>query len=1582
MEQPTPHIDELPGAWIETPADFSRAQSYIGTRQNENAQPSSTVNAQATPRGTHFGVGGNSSGGDIPGSSSHLASSSLNIAVPSPDEKASSEDAKFEDVEKPRCESVVSLSSASMSSLSDEEDGFVAVKPASTPKRPRLQGQMTEDDLFRSLSKRRTNTLRRSETDGTASSSDDEQEEMNKLMSRMFGRTRQAASEEEKTRHLGVVFRNLTVKGMGVGAALQPSVGDIFLGLPRFIKNFVTRGPRKAAGKPPVRTIIDDFSGCIKPGEMLLVLGRPGAGCSTFLKILGNQRFGYEEITGDVEYGGTDAEEMRKKFRSEVLYNPEDDFHYATLKVKDTLRFALKTKTPGKASRNEGESRKHYVNEFLRVVSKLFWIEHTMDTKVGNELIRGVSGGEKKRVSIAEAMITKASVQCWDNSTRGLDASTAMEYASSLRSLTNMAQISTAVALYQAGESLYGLFDKVILIHEGHCCYFGPTENAVRYFKRLGFTKPDRWTSADFITSVTDDNERHIKEGWEDRIPRSGAQFAKMFAESQQYQDNLAEIQEFKRETKRLTEEREEAMSKETKKKNFTLPFHKQVIACTSRQAKVMLGDPQSLFGKWGGVLFQALIIGSLFYDLPKTAAGVFPRGGVLFYMLLLNALLALAELTSAFESRPVLLKHKSFSFYRPSAYAIAQVLIDIPQVLVQVFIFDIVVYFMAGLQRTASQFFISLILLWIITMTMYSFFRAIGSLVGSLDVATRITGVAIQALVVYTGYLIPPSKMHPWFSWIRWVNPVQYGFEALLANEYYNLEVECVAPFIVPQIPGAQSQYQSCAIQGSTPGSLTVNGASYISVAYQYSRSHLWRNFGFIAAFLIFFIVLTALGMELQKPNKGGGAMTIYKRGQVPKTVEKAMEANTQPGDIENGKSKAVVDEGQESGNNTTVEGVAKNETIFTWQNLTYTIPYEKNERTLLQDVQGYVKPGKLTALMGASGAGKTTLLNTLAQRINFGVVHGDFLVDGRPLPSSFQRSTGFAEQMDVHESTATVREAMRFSAKLRQPKEVSLQEKYDYVETIIGLLEMQDMAGACIGVPGSGLNQEQRKRVTIGVELASKPELLMFLDEPTSGLDSAAAFNIVRFLRKLADAGQAILCTIHQPSSVLFEHFDQLLLLKSGGRTVYFGELGRDSRTLLDYLERNGAKKCPPKGNPAEYMLEAIGAGDPNYKGKDWGAVWASSSENEKLTQEIQEIISNRRDAAKDEARDDRKYAMPLTTQLVTVIHRNFVQIWRDPPYVVGLTMLHIITGLFNGFTFWHLGNSQIDMQSRLFSTFITLTISPPLIQQLQPRFIRMRSIYSSREGNAKIYSWPTFVWGTILSELPYRVVAGTIYWCCWYWTTWFPRDTYTSASVWLFIMVFEVYYLGFGQAIAAFAPNELLASLMVPMFFTFIAGFCGVVVPYAALPTFWRSWMYWLSPFHYLLEGFLALLVRGQPIVCATAELAMFPPPPGQDCQTYAGGFAQQSGGYVQTQPNGDCGYCQYATGDAFAASFNVFEKNIWRDFGIMWIFICFNFFVVFLGTWLQLGGARKIKLMFSPKARKDKKEARKERKGDKA
>ncbi|KAI9826621.1 MAG: hypothetical protein M1832_006217 [Thelocarpon impressellum] len=1431
--------------------------------------------------------------------------------------------------------------------------------------------ELTEADLFKALSRRRTGASAAS----TDPESENEQAEIERLMSRMFGQGRQAHSEEEKTRHVGVVFRHLTVKGMGLGAALQPSVSDVLLALPRLLEGLFRRGSKSLGGKPPVRTLLNDFTGCVKPGEMLLVLGRPGSGCSTFLKVIGNQRFGYEDVAGDVVYGGTDAKTMARDYRGEVLYNPEDDLHYATLTVRQTLEFALKTRTPGKASRQEGETRGQYVQEFLRVVSKLFWIEHTLATKVGNALVRGVSGGEKKRVSIAEAMITKASTQCWDNSTRGLDSSTALEYVQSLRTLTNMAHVSTLVALYQAGESLYRLFDKVLLIHGGRCAYYGPTDDARAYFEGLGFVCQERWTTADFLTSVTDEHERKVRDGYDSRIPRTPDQFEAAFNGSDVARRNVADVEELESHFDEMRRRREEAQTGATKKKNYTIPFHQQVLACTYRQWLVTKGDVMATFGKWGGILFQALIVGSLFYGMPQTSAGVFPRGGVLFFMLLFNALLALAELTSAFSGRPIMLKHKSFSFYRPAAYAIAQTVLDLPLVLIQVLIFNIVVYFMANLGRTASQFFISILVLFVTTLTMYSAFRAVGALCKSLDTATRITGVSIQALIVYTGYLIPPTKMKPWLSWLKWINPVQYGFEALMANEFSGLQIKCEPPFLVPVGPDVLPEHQSCLIQGSRPGSTVVDGSDYIMTGFTYTRAHLWRNVGIIIAFWIFFVFLTMLGMERQKPNKGGGAVTVFKRGEAPKSVEKALEDGAAPADEETGAvdpprlEKEVVTSGSDSSAEDLTR-VAKNETVFTWSDVSYRIPVKGGERRLLDDCQGYVRPGKLTALMGASGAGKTTLLNTLAQRINFGVVTGQFLVDGRPLPLSFQRATGFAEQMDVHEPTATVREALRFSALLRQPKEVSVGEKYEYVERILSLLEMEDIAGATIGEPGAGLNQEQRKRVTIGVELASKPELLMFLDEPTSGLDSGAAFNIVRFLRKLADAGQAILCTIHQPSSVLFEYFDELILLKSGGRVVYHGPLGKDSRRLITYFESNGAKTCPPDANPAEYMLEAIGAGDPNYKGKDWGDVWASSPDHDERAREIEQMIAERRDATRTGAINDaREYAMPLSTQIRSVVGRSFVAYWRTPDYVVGKFVLHIFTGLFNTFTFWKLGSSSVDLQSRLFSVFMTLTISPPLIQQLQPKFLEFRNIYRSREANSKIYSWVALVTGAIVVEIPYSLVAGSIYFNCWYWGVGFPRDSFAAGFTWIMMMLFELYYVSFGQAIAAFSANELLASLLVPVFFLFIVSFCGVVVPPAGLPYFWRSWMYPLTPFRYLVEAFLGVLLHNVPVRCDENEFARFSPPSGQTCEEYTRQFVKMAGGYVQ-ETAGLCEFCQYSSGDEYAAQLNLFYRYRWRDFGIFWAYIIFNFAVVYVATWLYLRGGSGIKAWFKPAARKQK------------
>lgn len=283
-------------------------------------------------------------------------------------------------------------------------------------------------------------------------------------------------------------------------------------------------------------------------------------------------------------------------------------------------------------------------------------------------------------------------------------------------------------------------------------------------------------------------------------------------------------------------------------------------------------------------------------------------------------------------------------------------------------------------------------------------------------------------------------------------------------------------------------------------------------------------------------------------------------------------------------------------------------------------------------------------------------------------GVISGDMLVNGQHRDPSFQRKTGYVQQQDLHLHTSTVREALNFSALLRQPAEYSREEKLKYVDTVISLLDMQDYSEAIVGVPGEGLNVEQRKRLTIGVELAARPQLLLFLDEPTSGLDSQTSWSICNLMEKLTNNGQAILCTIHQPSAMLFQRFDRLLLLARGGRTVYFGEIGKNSSVLVDYFVRNGASDLPIGANPAEYMLQVIGAAQGTHTEIDWPAVWRQSPEYQAVQDELTRLSSDQEKLTQAPSSNtaQNEFAVGFTSQMREVTMRLFQQYWRSPQYI----------------------------------------------------------------------------------------------------------------------------------------------------------------------------------------------------------------------------------------------------------------------------------------------------------------------------
>jgi len=346
----------------------------------------------------------------------------------------------------------------------------------------------------------------------------------------------------------------------------------------------------------------------------------------------------------------------------------------------------------------------------------------------------------------------------------------------------------------------------------------------------------------------------------------------------------------------------------------------------------------------------------------------------------------------------------------------------------------------------------------------------------------------------------------------------------------------------------------------------------------------------------------------------------------------------------------------------------------IFSWHHMQYTVPIDKEQyRCLLDDVSGYVVPGKLTALMGESGAGKTTLLNVLAGRVGAGIVSGDRLINGQPLPVEFLAQVGYCQQLDIHVPTATVREALLFSAMTRQPSSVPLSEKKAYVETCLGMCGLESYGDAIIG----SLTLEHCKRTSIAVELAAKPKLLLFLDEPTSGLDSQSARAIVSCLKTLAENGQAILCTIHQPSAELFQAFDRLLLLGKGGKTAYFGDIGHNSTTLIRYFENNGSRACDSDENPAEFMLDVIGAGATATSKNDWHTTWKRSPQAVEAQQEIDKMYQRDLNQPLTTTPQHSEFATAWRFQFFNLSMRNAQRHWRDPTYLLAKLGLCVVGG-----------------------------------------------------------------------------------------------------------------------------------------------------------------------------------------------------------------------------------------------------------------------------------------------------------------
>ncbi|XP_028753202.1 ABC transporter G family member 11-like isoform X1 [Neltuma alba] len=426
---------------------------------------------------------------------------------------------------------------------------------------------------------------------------------------------------------------------------------------------------------------------------------------------------------------------------------------------------------------------------------------------------------------------------------------------------------------------------------------------------------------------------------------------------------------------------------------------------------------------------------------------------------------------------------------------------------------------------------------------------------------------------------------------------------------------------------------------------------------------------------------------------------------------------------------------------------------------------------RKILEGLTGYAKPGQLLAIMGPSGCGKSTLLDTLAGRLGSNTRQaGEILINGHKQALAYGTSA-YVTQDDTLLTTLTVGEAVNYSAQLQLPDTMSKEEKKERAEFTIREMGLQDAINTRIGGWGcKGISGGQKRRVSICIEILTRPRLL-FLDEPTSGLDSAASYYVMSRIASLdrKDGIQrTIIASIHQPSTEVFQLFDNLCLL-SYGRTVFFGPVSAAS----EFFASNGFP-CPALQNPSDHFLKTINNDFDDQQDIELGFVgtqrktteeaiemlvksYKSSNLNQQVEAEVA-ALSPQETGMVEKKKEKRGHAS-FHTQCIVLTKRSFVNMRRDVGYYWLRLVIYVAVALGLATVFYDLGTSKrSSVQDRVsllafvssFITFMTIGGFPSFVEDMK--------VFQRERLNGH-YGVTAYVIGNTLSSIPYLVLATLI-------------------------------------------------------------------------------------------------------------------------------------------------------------------------------------------------------------------------------
>eukprot|EP00850_Spirogloea_muscicola_P018226 SM000165S02187 [mRNA] locus=s165:830:10558:+ [translate_table: standard] len=1278
-----------------------------------------------------------------------------------------------------------------------------------------------------------------------------------------------------------VRFENLAINaGIQVGDRNLPTLVNATLNL---FENLLIKTRLLKDNKRDF-PILHSISGTLVPGRMTLLLGPPGAGKSTLMKALAGKLDSDLHLTGSITYNGHTLNEFMPS--RTASYVSQDDLHIGEMTVRETLDFSARVQGVGHRAtlRQELEKREAELNivpdpviaAYMKGASlaaqpatvqsdyliKMLGLDVCQDTVVGNELLRGISGGQKKRVTTGEQLVGPRQVLFLDEISTGLDSSTTFQITQSMGHWTRKQNATVLIALLQPAPETYDLFDDIILLSEGHIVYNGPKEHVLEFFTQMGFKCPARKGVADFLQEVTGLKDQ--RQYWADkRAPYryvAVKDFADAFETFSVGQENRALL---------------------------NTPYDK------SQSPPGALGT-----ARWGvpeTELFKAVCArefllmkrNSIFYIASTIQAPSDHQGRELhsrrfFFGMLMMLFNGLAEMSMMVQRLPVFFRQRG-DFYFPSwCLIVPSWVLTLPFSVWASFLWTVLIYWTIGLAPDAGRFFRHVLILFLIHQCSCAIFKVIGALARTMTIANTFGGFGLLVVLIMGGFVLAKPDIHPWWIWGYWCSPLSYAQNALAVNE-----------FLDPRWNGPAGRgYQP----NQSIGYAVLHGRGLYTRGFWY-----WIGFAALIGFIIVFNLILIVALQFIQPLAGAQAqyseeqLMAKEANRTGKDVDTILQPSKRSGTgaISNrleqlskiGQKSTLGQMSSLSGGNSSLgqnssltpeeAGQQKRGMVLpfvplalSFRDVNYfvTLPGEMKAAAtpeqlekglqLLRNVNGAFRPGILTALVGVSGAGKTTLMDVLADRKTGGTIEGDVRVSGYPKKrETFARIAGYCEQNDIHSPQVTVRESLKFSAWLRLPADVDVELREAFVDEVMDLVELTPLRDALVGRPGqSGLSTEQRKRLTIAVELVANPSII-FMDEPTSGLDARAAAIVMRTVRNTVNTGRTVVCTIHQPSIDIFEAFDELLLMKRGGQVIYMGPLGRHSAQLVAYFEAiPGVPKIRDGYNPATWMLEVSTTSAEQHLGVDFAEVFRNSEQHSRLMKIIEDL------SVPPEGHKDLSfpsiYSQSWPVQFTACLWKWRQTYWRTPEYNVVRYFYTLTVALLIGTIFWNLGSKRstqqdvLNVMGALYAASLFLGWSNAA--SVQPIVFIERPVYY-RERAAGMYSALPYTLAQATMEIPYVVIQSILYALVTYAMVQFQWTAEKFFWYLLFTFLTLWYFLHYGMMAIAITPNEQLAAVLSAFFFSWWNLFSGFLIPRPDMPRWW-TWYYYLNPVAWTLYGLI--------------------------------------------------------------------------------------------------------------------------------